>query len=255
MLIGEYAIAKKHLQKALEATNSPIKVKVALALVENKLGNLPKSALLLRESLELNSTKTLKTYPIKATLKESLFDVNVAQKDFEKELFLDNDINTYSTLFYFAPYKVFDSSQTVNYIRKGSMNIFINELGSALNYLKASSSISKVNISMNKGIKKALESHIYQANTIFKSMIKKYPKHAILHYDLALSYAQMGNYAKAYKHFSTRLPFRTLQTIWLGFCWTLGQLIKKDIKKLSEGCKKISISCWFKRLKKIQKGY
>ncbi len=91
---------------------------------------------------------------------------------------------------------------------------------------------------MNKGIKKALESHIYQANAIFKSMIKKYPKHAILHYDLALSYAQIGNYAKAYKHFSTSYHLDSTNYLAGDFAIICGKLINKDVKKLYRRCQR-----------------
>ncbi len=234
--IGEYAIAKKHLTKALAFTNEPIKVKLALALVENKLGNLTESAKLLKETLLLNEKKAVEIYPIKTELKKSLFDITIAQRDFEKELFF-NDENTYAMIFYFAPYKVFNAKQSIKYIRKGSMNIFINELGPALNYLKTSSTISKVNISIAKAIKKALNDHIYQANSMFKSLLKDYPKHAILHYNLALSYAQIGNYTKAYKHFSTSYHLDNRNYLAGDFAIMCGKIIGKDITKLIEDVK------------------
>lgn len=234
--IGEYSIAKKLLLKTLGNTNEPIKVKMALALVENRLGNLKSSATLMDDALRLNEKKAKKIYPISAILKPSIFNVDLAQKDFARELFFNNE-NTYSLLFYFSPYKIFDATQSIDYIRKGSMNIFLNQLAPALSYLKASSSISKVNISIGKGVKKALSNHILQANIIFKSLINSYPQHSILHYDLALTYAQLGNYLQAYKHFSISYHLDNsnyLSGVYAVFC---GKLLNKNISKLSEDVK------------------
>ena len=234
--IGEFSIAKKLLLKALGNTDEPVKVKMALAIVENRLGNLKSSATLMDDALRLNEKKAKNIYPINVILRPSIFDVNLAQKDFAKELFFNNE-NTYSLLFYFSPYKIFDATQSIEYIRKGSMNIFLNKLAPALSYLKASSSISKVNISTGKGIKKALSNHILQANSIFKSLISSYPQHSILHYNLALTYAQLGNYLQAYKHFSTSYHLDNtnyLSGVYAVFC---GKLLHKNISKLSEDVK------------------
>ncbi len=234
--IGEYKIAKQNLLKALNFTNEPVKIKMALALVENKLGNLKSSASLMGEALKLDENEALSVYPVETSLHKSLFDVKIAQRDFSKELFF-NDKNTYGILFYFAPYKVFNAKQSVNYIRKGSMNIFINELAPALDYLKTSSTISKVNISISKGIKKALEEHIYQANEIFKSLLKDYPKHSVLHYNLALSYAQIGNFNKAYKHFAISYHLDNTNYLAGDFAIMSGKIIGKKVDKLIDDVK------------------
>ncbi len=234
--IGEYQIAKKHLLKALITTNHPIKIKMALALVENKLGNLKNSAKLMDDAKVLDEKKAKNAYPIRAILKDSLFDINLAQKNFTKNLFFSEE-SIYSLLFYFSPYKIFDATQTVEYIRKGSLNVFLDELGPALTYLKASSSISKVNISIAKGIKKALANHTLQANIIFKSLLSSYPQHSILHYDLALTYAQIGNYNLAYKHFATSYHLDNTNYLAGVYAIFTGKLINKDIAKLSEDVK------------------
>ncbi len=234
--IQEYDIAKRYLLKAQSFTNDPIKVKMALALVENKLGQLKDSAILMSDAVKLNEKKALVAYPIKTILKYALFNVNIAQKEFVKNLYFDNE-NVYSLIFYFAPYKVFDATQSVEYIRKGGMNLFLDKLGPALNYLKASSTISKVNISIAKGIKKALENHVFQANKIFKSMIKKYPSHSILHYDLGLTYAQIGDYKQAYKHFSTSYHLDNTNYLAGIFAIFTAKLINKDVARLAQDVK------------------
>ncbi|WP_263833696.1 tetratricopeptide repeat protein [Sulfurospirillum oryzae] len=234
--LGEYHKAKASLLKALQNDRENPKIKMALAMVENKLGNLGNTASLMGEVYKVRDTDAKPIYKMKAILKPSLFDVDKAQIEFEKELFFDDE-NTYSLIFYYAPYKVFDAKQTIDYIRKGSMNIFIDEIGPALSYLKASSTISKVNIAISKGIKKALDFHVYEANDIFLKMVEEYKNHSILHYNLALTYAQMGDYAAAYKHFSKSYHLDSNNYLAGVFALMSGNLIGKDITKLSEDVK------------------
>jgi len=234
--LGEYPKAKNSLTKALQNDHENPKIKMALAMVENKLGNLGNTASLMGEVYKVRDPDAKPIYKMHAILKPSLFDVDKAQIEFEKELFFDDE-NTYSLIFYYAPYKVFDAKQTIDYIRKGSMNIFIDEIGPALSYLKASSTISKVNIAISKGIKKALDFHVYEANDIFLKMVEEYKNHSILHYNLGLTYAQMGDYAAAYKNFSKSYHLDSNNYLAGVFALMTGNLIGKDITKLSEDVK------------------
>ena len=234
--LGEYPKAKTSLTKALQNDHENPKIKMALAMVENKLGNLGNTASLMGEVYKVRDPDAKPIYKMHAILKPSLFDVDKAQIEFEKELFFDDE-NTYSLIFYYAPYKVFDAKQTIDYIRKGSMNIFIDEIGPALSYLKASSTISKVNIAISKGIKKALDFHVYEANDIFLKMVEEYKNHSILHYNLGLTYAQMGDYAAAYKNFSKSYHLDSNNYLAGVFALMTGNLIGKDITKLSEDVK------------------
>lgn len=235
--IGEYSLAKNELEKSITRKQEPERASLALALVNLKLGNFEDSAKGLRAQFEANKTRTIRTYPIKTTLNNALFDINIAQKKFKENDFFDKK-NQYAMIFYFAPYKVFDAKQTINFIRKGGMNVFVDEIKTGLDYLKTSSTISKINISLSKGIKTALNHHYLKANREFKSLIKIYSKHAILHYNLALTYAQLGNYSLSYKHFNT--SYRLDPTNYLSglFAVMSAQLIGKDYTKLFEDVKK-----------------
>ena len=234
--LGEFPKAKEYLLRALRDKPESLPIKAALSLVENKLGNLENSASLLTEVYKITNPDAKPIFKIKSMLKPSLFDVQKAQAEFEKQLFFKNE-NIYNLIFYYAPYKVFNAKQTIDYIRKGSMNIFIDEIGPALSYLKASSTISKVNIAMSKGIKKALDFHIYEANDIFLKMVDEYKNHSVLHYDLALTYAQMGEYSLAYRHFSKSYHLDNNNYLAGVFALMTGNLIGKDIVKLSEDVK------------------
>ncbi len=233
---GDFTKSKNALVRALKQEPENIRIKMALSLIENKLGNLANSAALLSEVSKVIPPESKPPYRMRSLLKPSLFDVQKAQHEFEKELFFNNE-TIYSTIFYYAPYKVFDAKQTIDYIRKGSMNIFIDEIGPALSYLKASSTISKVNIAISKGIKKALDFHVYEANSIFLQMVEEYKNHSILHYNLALTYAQMGEYAQAYKHFSKSYHLDNNNYLAGVFSLMSGNLIGKDITKLAEDVK------------------
>jgi tetratricopeptide (TPR) repeat protein len=191
--IGEYELAKTELQKVVNSY--PLKAGVALGLVELKLKEYKSASNL----LEIAKKKDKVVYPIRVYIKPDIFDIPKAQIYFR-----DNFLNTlqiYKLFFYYAPYKVFNISQTINYIQKGSFGLGVNNIEQASSYLTKSSTISKLNIKMSEGIKFAITSHILKANKIFSKLIQKYPYHSILHYDLALTYANLQNYPKAYYHF------------------------------------------------------
>jgi tetratricopeptide (TPR) repeat protein len=191
--IGEYSLAKPHLQKASLAY--PLKASVALALVELKLQEYKNASNDLQNAQKQNSV----VYPIKVNLKPEIFDLQVAQQKFKNEAFSKDDwINI---IFYYAPYKVFDISQTIQFLQKGSLGIALDDIKGANKYLAKSSTISNLNLKMSKGIKEALNYHIVIANKIFAKLAKEYKYHSILHYDLALTYANLKDYKHAYLHF------------------------------------------------------
>ena len=68
-------------------------------------------------------------------------------------------------------------------------------------------------------------------------MIDTYPKHSILHYNLALTYAQMAEFSKAYRHFAKSYHLDNNNYLSGAFAIMTGELIKKDIKKLKEDVK------------------
>ena len=191
--IGEYNLAKKHLSKVSIAF--PLKAGVALALVELKLKQYKQASVDLATAK--NQDKVV--YPIKVNIKPDTFDIKEAQQAF-KENFLNKE-QIYDILFYYAPYKVFNINQTIDYLQKGSFGLGLDNIEQASNYLSKSSTISKLNIKMSEGIRLALSQHIVKANRIFTQLAKKYQYHSILHYDLALTYIGLKNYPKAYYHF------------------------------------------------------
>ncbi|MBE0496239.1 MAG: tetratricopeptide repeat protein [Campylobacterales bacterium] len=234
--IGEYEIAKTHLTQAIELGVEQRRASVALALVESKLGNLQNTAILLRQTLERFPDLATETYPIQTSLKSSLFDINQAQKDFKEGNFFNKE-KRYDLLFYFAPYKIFNAQQTIDYIRKGSLNIEANAVGDALDYLQTGSTISRVNAAMTQALNLALDHQVYKANQLLLAMIDTYPQHAILHYNLGLTFAQLGNYSLANRHFTTSYRLNPRNYLSGAFALMSADLIGRDTTHLAEDIK------------------
>ena len=187
--IGEYALARNYLKEVY----SP-KSEFALALVDLKLGYFKEASSLIKKYKNKN------IYPIFMFLKPSLFSVKTAQKDFKKS-FLANKKDYYDLFFYYAPYKVFNMNQTIEFLQKGIAGIPLGAIEESSNALSKSAFYSKMNIDISKAVKLALNGHIYLANKKFKELYKKRKDSYIINYNLALTYAQLGDYVNAYKHF------------------------------------------------------
>ncbi len=231
--IGEYSIAIKHFIKSFHMNIEPVKSKMAMALSYIKLGLLGSASSNLKEAQSLSKKDVLGIYPIEVEIKPSLRDIKLSQKEFERRV-LKKKENIYGLLFYFAPYKVFNANQTMEFIRKGSIDLTLSETKSALMLLSQSSNISRVNKMISIGIKKALEYKINEANSIFESIKDKYPNHSTLFYDLGLSYAQMGDYTNAYKNFVKSYHLNSKNYLSGVFAILTKELIYQDNKKLTQ---------------------
>jgi Flp pilus assembly protein TadD len=198
--IGEFNLAISHLEDSILKNIEPVKSQIALGLIDLKAGKITDATREIKNITDMFPKKVYETYPIKVTLKKSLFDAKKAQKAYLSKI--DNSkVLNYQKIFYFSPYKVFNANKTISYIRKGNANIYIDNVESAKGYLSKSATVSNVNVGITKAIKQALSFKIRQANKTLKGLIKLQPKHSILQYDLALTYAQMGNMELAHKHF------------------------------------------------------
>ena len=187
--VGEYPLAKNYLSLSQKK-----EAKFALALVDLKLSNFKDTAHLLQKFDNQN------LFPVIMYLRKSLFDVKVAQAEFEKN-FLKRKRDYYDLFFYFAPFKVYSLNQTINYLKKGIAGIPLGAIEESHTLLSKSAVYSGLNIQISKAIKLALNGHIYLANKKFQKLIKERDTSYILHYNLALTYAQLGEYNKAYQHF------------------------------------------------------
>jgi len=198
--VGDLSLARTHLEKSIAELGANDERSLALAYVNIKSGLGGKAGLILKELYEKRDDNITKIYPIDVFLKESLFDVHVAQKEMSHKLKMDKR-TTYSILFHFAPYKIFDPTQTLGILKKGSANIVIDDINEAKTYLNQSMHNSRINKVIADAIKSALEHRLSEANNKLKIALKDYPKHTELNYNLALTYAQLGDIVLAHKHF------------------------------------------------------
>ncbi len=198
--VGDLALSKEYLKEAIAENPKSFKEQIALSYVYIKSGLLDDGGKLLRTLTDMYGEDVYKPYPVKVFLRHALFEPLKAQKNFRNKILQSRNID-YQKIFYFAPYKAFNASQTISYIRKGTANMFIDDISSAKEYLQKSAKTSTVNYSIAKAIQKALSFQLYDANSKFKSLLKKTPKHSILNYNLALTYAQMGDFINAHKYF------------------------------------------------------
>ena len=197
---GDLSLAQQYLSNTTLPSADPLRQSLALALVNIKAGQLQEAAKQLNMLTDKYPTQVYEPYPIKVSLKDSLFNPEIAQATFRKDI--DDELwMTYEKIFYFAPYKIFNANSTISYIRKGNANIYIDDISSAKEYLEKSSASSVVNYGIAQSIKKALSFKLRDANKQLQNLEKLQPKHSILQYNLALTYAQMGDIQNAYEHF------------------------------------------------------
>jgi len=229
--IGDFTLAINHLNEAIVKNIQPVRAQVALGLINLKAGHMKKAATAIKNITDMFPKEVYNYYPINVKLKESLFDPQKAQKHYRSEIQNSKYMN-FQKLFYFSPYKIFNANQTISYIRKGNANIYIDNVASAQEYLKKSSSSSAVNIGITKAIKKALSFELRDANEELQKLVKMQPKHSILQYNLALTYAQMGNMPKAHEHFLRSYYLDAKNYLSGVYAIMTSQLINKDMYKL-----------------------
>lgn len=229
--VGDFNLAMDHLNTAITKNEQPLKAKLAQSYINLKAGHTKKAASILKEVTDEYPQKVYKTYPISVKLQDALFEPQQAQIRYRKKI-LNSKFITYQKIFYFSPYKIFNANQTISYIRKGNANIYIDNVKSAQEYLKKSYSSSNVDIGITKAIKKALSLKIREANQDLQRLVKIQPKHSILHYNLALTYAQMGDMLQANKHFLRSYHLDAKNYLSGVYAVMTSQLINKDYTKL-----------------------
>jgi tetratricopeptide (TPR) repeat protein len=142
-------------------------------------------------------------------------------------------LKIYQSIFYFAPYKIFNADQTISYIRKGTANIYIDDITSAKEYLQTSTRASSVDYGIVLSVQKALKFRLRDANQQLLTLLKRNPQHSILHYNLGLTYAQLGDIPKAHEHFLRSYHLGCQQLHVRIFSIMSADMIGKAILKLS----------------------
>ena len=198
--VGDLTLAKKYIGDAIAMNPKPIKEQLAMALLHIKSGQHEQAAKLLKDSTDMYKEAVYKPYPISVFIKKSLYNPDSSQAHYRNTV-LQRQSVLYQNIFYFAPFKIFDAKRTISYIRKGTANMFIDDIQSAKEYLQGSSKASSINYAIAQAISKSLQFKIRDANSELKALLTLNPKHSILHYNLALTYAQMNDMPNAHKHF------------------------------------------------------
>lgn len=229
--VGDITLAQQYLEDSILKNIEPVKSQLALGFIKLKAGLVSDGAKEIKNVTDMFPQEVYKYYPIKVTLKDSLFESKKAQKEYRKKT-INSKLLNYQKIFYFSPYKVFNANQTISYIRKGNANIYIDNVDSAKDYLKKSSSSSTVNRGIANAIKKALSFQIREANKDLQKLVKIQPKHSILHYNLALTYAQMGDMINANKHFVRSYHLDAKNYLSGVYAVMTSQLVDKENAKL-----------------------
>ena len=229
--VGDFTLAIGHLEEAIIKNIQPVKAQLALGLINLKLGRLTQAASKIGNMTDMYPKEVYEHYPIHVKLDDALFDTLKAQLRYRHRI-LTSKNTIYQKIFAFSPYKIFNANQTISYIRKGNANIYIDNIRSAKKYLKTSSSSSNVNMGIAQAIKKALNLKIRDANNELQALVKLQPKHSILQYNLALTYAQMGDLKKANEHFLRSYYLDAKNYLSGVYAVMTSQLIHKNSTKL-----------------------
>ncbi|MBA1438279.1 MAG: tetratricopeptide repeat protein [Epsilonproteobacteria bacterium] len=229
--VGDTTLAIKHFSQAIMLNNHADIAQLAMGLTYLKAGQIQNATKEIKNVTDMFPETVYKPFPIKVTLKHSLFDPKKAQNNFRKSI-QENKNLTYQKIFYYSPYKMFNADQTISYIRKGNANAFIDNIKSAQSYLQKSSTSANVNIGMTEAIKKALDLKLREANEAFRALVKIQPKHSILQYNLALTYAQLGDMKKAHEHFLRSYYLDAKNYLSGIYAIYTAQLTNKKYKKL-----------------------
>ncbi|HEC1782707.1 TPA: tetratricopeptide repeat protein [Campylobacter lari] len=229
---GDYQKAKEYLERASKIANHETRSKIALALVELKTGQFESGSQILKALYIKDKDIGSKYYKIKTRLKRNLSNIDIAQQSFEKRLITGKQ-QIYDLLFYFSPYRVFDVKQSMELITKADLGNFLQGYEYENELLVKSKALSGVNIELSHAIDLAFNYHLREANQEFKNLSEIYHAHDVIHYNLALTYAQLQDYNNAYKHFSTAYhlnPKNYIAGIFAIYCM---DLVKKDYTKLA----------------------
>jgi len=229
--IGDYPLAINHLNELLKKTPNKLQPLLARGFIKIKAGAVASGTGDIKKATDKFDEEVYKYYPIKVFLKKALFNPTQVQKHYREDI-QDSKFMTYQKIFYFSPYKLFNPNIAINYIQKGNANMYIDNIQSAQEYLKTSASSSNANIGIAKAIKKALEFQIRSANKELQELVKVQPKHSILHYNLALTYAQLGDMPNANKHFLLSYHLNAKNYLSGIFAIMTSQLINKKSAKL-----------------------
>lgn len=224
---GDYQKAKNKIQEYLLSNPRNLEATNALELVNLKLRNYAEAAKLLDPFLEKKTP-----FKIKTGLNEDLFNIDIAQKTFWNRRFEHRQSLQYKILFYYAPYKVFDSQEVFQILSEGNFEWGSGRIDESSDSYVRSKTISKINRDIANGLKEVYSGDLRKALKIFLKNAKTYSQHSVLFYDIGLIYAQLGDFEKAYMYFSKAYHLNNKDVLSGIFAIMSGQLVYQDTSRI-----------------------
>lgn len=228
---GDYAKAKNAITQFMHTRPTHTEATNALELVELKLRNYEESAKLLEPFSKENAPKL--PFKIITGLNEDLFDINIAQQSFWNRKFEHRQSLQYKILFYYAPYKVFDSKEVFQILSEGDFEWGSGRIDESQDSYVRSQTISKINRDIANGLKEVYMGDLRKALKIFLNNVKTYSQHSVLYYDIGLIYAQLGDFEKAYSYFSRAYHLNNKDVLSGIFAMMSGQLVYQDTSRIA----------------------
>lgn len=233
---GSLNAARGHIHNYLMQYPNDWKAKMTMQLISLKLGDFVEAAKIIDEfGSEKKENNIANPYPIKARVAPSVFNVQLAQEEFWNRTFEHSNLLTSKILFYYAPYRVFNVNEALSIISDGVLDSKINlgNLEESRAILVRGATISNINTNIAQSLHKINENDLRGALEMIKHDVEENPNHAVLHYNAGLIYAQVGDFANAYKHF-LRAYHLDMTDIQAGiFAMITGELVYKDISTLN----------------------
>lgn len=228
---GEYAKAKNAITQFMHTRPNHLEAGNALELIELKLRDYEEAAKLLEPFSKENAPKL--PFKIITGLNEDLFDINLAQQSFWNRKFEHRQSLQYKILFYYAPYKVFDSKEVFQILSEGDFEWGAGRIDESQDSYVRSQTISKINRDIANGLKEIYVGDLRKALKIFLKNVKTYSQHSVLYYDIGLIYAQLGDFEKAYSYFSKAYHLNNKDILAGIFAIMSGQLVYQDTSRIA----------------------
>lgn len=233
---GSLNAARAHVNSYLVQYPNDWHAKMTMQLISLKLGDFIEAARIIDEFGSAKKEYNIANpYPIKVRVSPSVFNVQIAQEEFWNRTFEHSKLLTSKILFYYAPYRVFNVNEALNIISDGVLDSKINlgNLEESRAILIRGATISNINTNIAQSLRKINENDLRGALAMIKHDVEENPNHAVLHYNAGLIYAQVGDFANAYKHF-LRAYHLDMTDIQAGiFAMIAGNLVYKDISTLN----------------------
>lgn len=228
---GDYTNAREKIQDYLHAFPNDLEALSALELVELKLGNFQESTLIL-QALEEKKKKPF--FTLKVGLNSDLFDIHLAQKDFWNRGFERSKSLQYKILFYYAPYRVFDSQKVFQFLAEGGFDVRTGSIDEAKDSYARGRIASRINRDIAMGLKEVYAGDLRKALKIFLKNAQTYSQDSILFYNVGLLYAQLGDFEKAYNYFSKAYYLNSKDLLSGIFAVMTGKLIYQNVSRVAD---------------------